>query len=263
MNGALAAMRPTESIAKLVLEAILPDATLEYRLVQSHGEYDFDLLYADGTVAALEVTGAVDQTLMKTVGAIRGKRAGGPVIKPSLCKKSWVIFPSNGASIPKIRADADRCLARLEKEGVGNFSCVSSSATVQEICCQLQITGGGCFSAGCSPKIRIEFPIGGGAVGASLAIEAGEKEASKQDNRKKLGDAKSAMRHLVVYIDASNGLPWSALTNFAPPPVLPVIPDEITNLWLIGPTEEEHQFVGWYASTHEIWRSIRVVLPSA
>lgn len=28
---------------------------------QSHGEYDFDLVYPDGRVAALEVTAAMDQ----------------------------------------------------------------------------------------------------------------------------------------------------------------------------------------------------------
>lgn len=251
-------MNQSEAIAKRVLEAIFPGARLDYRLTQSHGEYDFDLRYNNGTTAAVEVTAAMDETLMKTVGAIHSKRAGGSVIQPLTCKKSWLIFPVKGASIRRIRTDADIHLAALEREGIDRFFCVSSSPVVQKVCCQLQITGGGVVSSEQNPTIRIAGPGGGGAVGPSDAIEAGEFEAWKQDNRKKLGAAKLAERHLVVYIDASNGLPWIALTSFTPPAILPKIPEEITNLWLIGQGENENEFIVWCAGTKENWQRRRV-----
>jgi hypothetical protein len=252
-------MNQSEAISKRVLEAIFSGATMDYRSTQSHGEYDFDLRYNNGTTAAVEVTAAMDETLMKTVGAIHGKRAGGPVIQPLTCQKSWLIFPINGASIRRIRADADIYLAALEREGIDSFFCVSSSPFVQKACCHLQITGGAVVSSDRNPTIRIAGPGGGGAVGPNLAIEAGEREALKQDNRRKLGAAQNTERHLVIYIDGSNGLPWTALTSFAPPAILPKIPGEITNLWLIGHTEKKDEFVAWYASTNETWRGMKVV----
>jgi hypothetical protein len=67
-------MDHTETVAKLVLEAVLPGARLEYRLAQSNGEHDFDLHYHDGTVAAVEVTSSVDQIKKQTGAAIRSTK---------------------------------------------------------------------------------------------------------------------------------------------------------------------------------------------
>jgi len=251
-------MNYSETIAKRVLETILPGASLEYRQTQSHGEYDFDLHYGDGSKAAVEVTAAMDETLMKTVGAIHSKRAGGSTIQAKVCKKSWIIFTANGSSIRRIRTDADSCLAELEKEGIDRFFCVSSSSTVQKVCCHLEITGGGVISSNGNPTIHIAGPGGGGAVGPSLAIEAGERAALKQDNRRKLGAAQTTERHLVVYVDGSNGLAWTALTSFVPPAIPPRIPDEITNLWLIGQGDSRNEFVVWRAGATDTWQSMKV-----
>jgi hypothetical protein len=68
-------MKNTERVAKRVLEEIL-HARLEYRCDQSNGQYDFDLQYADGTVAAVEVTAAVDKDLARTVDGIFQSEAG-------------------------------------------------------------------------------------------------------------------------------------------------------------------------------------------
>jgi hypothetical protein len=169
-----------------------------------------------------------------------------------------LIFPINGASIRKIRADADIYLAALEREGIDSFSCVCSSPSVQKACCHLQITGGAVISSDLNPTIRIAGPGGGGAVGPSLAIEAGERAALKQDNRRKLGAAQTTERHLVVYIDGSSGLAWTALTSFAPPAIPPTIPDEITNLWLIGQGDNGNEFVVWRAVATQTWQSMKV-----
>ena len=252
-------MNYSEMVSKGVLEKVLPGAILNFRLIQSHGEYDFDMRCPDGTAAAVEVTAAVDEILMNTVGAIRGKRAGGSVLKAVACKKSWVVFPAKGASIPSIRTEIDRALAELEREGIEGFSWVSrGSPSVREICSRLQITGGGVLSSEGEPTIRIAFPIGGGAVGPSLAIRVGEIEAWKDDNRRKLGAAITPERHLVVYVDPSNGLPWTALTSFTPPSCLPNLPAEITTLWLIGQIEGRGECVVWHANTRSAWSSKKV-----
>src|ERR1700720_2077325 len=100
-------MNYPEVVSKHVFEAIFPGAKLEYRAAQSNGEYDFDLLYADGTTAVLEVTSSVDQPQLETIAAIRSSKRGGPVLPATHCRKSWMIFPVKGARINHLRENAD------------------------------------------------------------------------------------------------------------------------------------------------------------
>src|ERR1022692_114665 len=237
-------MNQAERVATRVIEGILP-GTMVYQPKQSHGEYDFELRYHSGTTAAVEVTMSADLQQLQTIAAIRNEKKGGSSIPATKCEKSWLIFPAKGARIDRIRMAADDRLSRLEQAGRDEFSWVRDwhHQCVQDVCRNLKITSGSVIRTGAAPMIRIASPGGGGAVGASTAIAAGEKEAWKQDNRKKLGAAKTAERHLVVYIDPMNGLPWVALTDFRPPSALPNLPEEITDIWLVGHAKENNEFV--------------------
>ena len=62
-------MNFSEQIAKRVVEHIIPGSTMQYRLDQSAGEYDFDLIHPDWE-ASLEVTMAAHQKRLETIGAI-------------------------------------------------------------------------------------------------------------------------------------------------------------------------------------------------
>ena len=251
-------MDHAETVAKRVLEGVL-SGTMEYQPKQSHGEYDFELRYQSGATAAVEVTASVDRTHAETIAAIHSKRKS-PIIHATKCEKSWVIFPAKGANIRRIRDAADEYLSRLEQAGKEKFSWVRDFERegVQDICRDLRITSGSVLSTGESPTIRIALPGGGGAVGPSIAVDAGEVEAWKPDNRKKLGAAMTAEHHLVVYIDAMNGLPWVALMDFEPPSTVPNLPAEVTHLWLIGHGTEENEFIVWYAPADKSWSSLRV-----
>jgi hypothetical protein len=252
-------MNYAERVAKRVLEGILPGA-MDYQPEQSHGECDFELRNSNGeAVATVEVTASVDRTQVQTIAAIRSKKRGGSVIPATKCQKGWRIVPANGANINRIREAVDECLSRLEQAGIESFYWVRDfeHQCVQDICRDLGITSGSVVSTGASPKICIASPIGGGAVGPTNAIEAGETEAWKPDNRKKLGAARTAEHHLVVYIDVMNGQPWVALSGFEPPSTLPSLPNEITSIWLVG-HREENEFVVWRATAKEPWSSLRV-----
>lgn len=244
-----------EQIAKRVLEAVLPDAKLTYQAEQSHSEYDFELRYADGKTAAVEITSSVDQALTETVSAIRGKRAGGSSLRGIKCTKSWIIFPAPSADIPRIRNSVDDLLSQLEQRGVENFSFTDRELWGHPICRELGVTSGAVIAGNTKTPstIKIAYPVSGGAVGPTTATEAGEREAWKQDNRTKLSVAKSGERHIVVYVDGTNGQPWTALTEFDPPSALPNLPDEITHIWMIGQTAE-NSFVLWRGSKREMWR---------
>ena len=131
---------------------------------------------------------------------------------------------------------------------------------VEKLCYDLQIRSGAIVGKGGSPQIFINHPVRGGAVDPSVAIESGEREAWKDDNRKKLGAAKTDERHLVVYVDS--GLPWIALIDFEPPSAAPKIPQEISHIWLIGHSGEasKNEFVVWRAGRGQPWHSQRVVV---
>lgn len=250
-------MNHAETVAKRVLEAVLP-CTMEYEPEQSHGEYDFELRYHSGATAAVEATASVDQLQTETIAAICGGRKSS--IVPALrCRKSWYVSPAMTARIVKIRKEVDEYLSRVEQAGIENFYWVRDEhPSVEAICSDLGILSGSVIHGDTSPKIRIALPVGGGAVGAITAVQAGEKEAWKQDNRDKLGAAKTAERHLVVYIDLMNGLPWVALTDFAPPLAAPKLPPEITHLWLVADEGQADEFIVWHASTKEPWASLRI-----
>ena len=264
-----------ETIVKLVFENMLPGAEMMFRDDQSHGEYDFDLRYRDGTLAAVEVTESTDERQQQTSAEIRNEKKGGPVIKAKKCQKTWMIFPIQNANISNIRKKADEYLSSLEQAGIERFSSYLDAVTsrrckklgieksiaspvpecIENICVDLQLNSGLVVDEGGTPEIFIHHPVGGGAVGSSVAIKAGEREASKEDNRKKLGAAKIDKRHLVVYVDI--GLPWIALMTFEPPPALPELPEEITHIWLIGHSGEanKNEFIVWGAGKNEPWHS--------
>ncbi len=235
---------------------------MEFRSDQSHMEYDFDLHYPDDNVASVEVTSSRNRILTQTNAEIFNKKKGGTVIKAAKCKKSWRIFPSPGAQIKEIRKKADEYLARLEADGLEEFDIHrihSSPEGVQSICVDLSLEFGVAFdSADESPEIRIAGAGGIGALDATTATDAGEKEASA--NKEKLGKARTGERHLVVYIDQMNGLPYVALTTFQPPSCLPNLPDEITHIWLVTEYERADQFVVWHGSKTESWR--KMLLPA-
>lgn len=254
-------MDHAEKIAKIALEAALPGANLEFRPDQSHMEYDFDLRYPNGSVAAVEVTSSRNQVVTQTNAEIFNKQRGGTGIKAVRCKKSWLIFPSPNAHIKDIRKGADKYLAELEAAGLEEIDCFRTRGfpeCVQKICVDLKLISGAVFSSEPAPGITLSGVGGSGAVGPTCATKAGEKEA--EANKEKLGKAVTEERHLVVYVDQMNDLPYVALTSFEPPSVLPNLPKEITHIWLVTEYEKADQFVVWYGSKTESWR--RLILPT-
>lgn len=276
-------MNFSERASKTVLEAVLPGAKLTYRNQQSNGEYDFDLQYSDGRLAAVEVTTSVDQRQMQTSAAIHSKKKL-PVIAASQCRKTWMVTPMPNANVNVLRENVDKYLAALEGAGIDEFSVFEVNESrqlkeaglhgifadkivpecVESICDHLMLQGGGIISSDGPPKIILGYPIYGGAVGAACAINAGKREAWKEDNRRKLNAATNE-RYLVVFIDATNGLAWTALTDCDPPDALPELPPEIDQIWLLGDLGEEaaKNFVVWRADKTTHWQKLEIGIPAA
>jgi len=246
-------MDDAETVAKFVLEAAFPGSSMMFRFDQPCMEYDFDLHYPNGGVAAVEVTSSRNQNETQTNAKIFKEKKGGEFVPAVKCKRQWHIFPSPDARIDKIRKNADCYLAQLEAEGIETFNSDSiqdSPACVQKISFDLNLTEG--VSKKQRAEICIKPVVGSGAADANTAIRAGEKEI--ESNRKKLGMARTTERHLVVYIDRNNSRPHAALTYLEPPSDLPRLPDEITDIWLVSEHSAAGRFVFWHGSKNAIWR---------
>jgi hypothetical protein len=256
-------MDHAETVAQRLVESILRGSRMEYREDQSRSIHDFDLHHADGRISAVEVTASVDRVKQQANAAILDRRKGGPVIKAHLSKKDWYITPDARAEIANIRKKADRCLAVIESAGVEKFFGPTDwdIPGVERIYRELGVWSGSVLSLGRPGYISIGPPGGGGAVGAVLATNAVLKEAVKNDNRKKLGAAKTEERHLMVYIDLGNYLAWCALVDFEPKPEVPKLPPEITHVWAFSETRKPGEFVVWRAGATLPWWSHRFALP--
>jgi hypothetical protein len=256
-------MDRAEQVTKVVLEAIFPGSNLKFHENQSKGEYDFDLHYPNGLISAVETTSSIDQVLTYTNAQIRDECRGGQTVPATLCKKSWIVFPTSGAPVKRIRKKIDQRLANLEIEGFEHFDCLDQIPLVRDLCVELQLVRGAVISSAPGPQtIDVAYAGGVDAVGSTTATKAAEKEAWKQDNRKKLDVAKTNERHLFVYVNGIDALrmnsgPWVALVHFEPPSESPNLPKEITHIWLATEDLRAGHFIVWQGTANQKWRNLR------
>lgn len=251
-------MKHSEIVAKAIIETLIPGATLSFQCDQSTSRPDFDLLYADGTVATVEVTSSTDAKVLKTNAAITNSKQGGHEVKAQHCKKSWMIWPRDGANIKMIRKNADIYLHKIEVDGIESFGLreASDNSDVQRICKELGVVSGSVITGTSDCYIRISFPIRGGAIGPPMVHKAIICEAMKEDNRHKLGSALSPEKHLAVYICPDNHLIWTPFVYLAPPDNVVELPPEITHVWALGEGQAEHQYVVWRAQAGKHWSDL-------
>lgn len=252
-------MDHAESVAKHLVEKLIPGSKMHFQADQSHSVPDFDLHLPDGSVEALEVTASVDCEAEETNAAIVDPKKGGFWIPTKLCKSDWHIHPARNARIGRIRKEADECLAQLEANGFDSFfgpGDWSKHEAVQRAYGDLRIFSGNVISGRTLGRISMAPPGGGGAVGALLAHEAAQDEAIKDDNRKKLAASGSSRRHLAVYVHARNYLPWVGLIDFEPPSLIVDLPVEITDLWVFSENRGPSGFSVWRARAGHEWQNV-------
>jgi len=251
-------MDHAERVAKHIVEALIPGATMVYHTAQSTGDHDFDLTYADGTTVPVEVTASMDPVQVQTYAAI--KKQGGLVPRQK-CRLDWLVHPLPGANIKRIRAEIDKYLADVETDGISYFHTHAHAYMYQSVDRLRQDLG--VESAGVvkwkQPGIQIGYPGTGGAVGAECAVEAIDLEARKDDNRRKLAATGATARHLFVYVDALNFLPWVGVRDFDPAGHTPSLPEEITDVWAAAGAGRPTQYRVWRGDSKG-WRSVGAVV---
>lgn len=245
-----------ERVAKHILETLLPGASMVFR-DPGTGGHDFDLTYADGTTVPVEVTASMDRVQVETYAAIRER--GGFVTRQK-CRMDWLVHPLPGANIKRIRRKIDEYLADVETDGL-SYAHTHAHAHMYPSVGRLQDLG--VESAGVAkwkrPGIHIGYPGSGGAVGAECAVEAIDLEARKDDNRRKLAATEAPTRHLFVYVDALNFLPWRGVRDFDPAGLAPSLPEEITDVWAAAGAGRPTQYSVWRGDAKG-WRVVGTVV---
>jgi hypothetical protein len=237
-------MNYAERAAKAIVEE-LTGGMMVFRNEQSRGWHDFDLEYPHGEQVPVEVTSSVDVEKVEAYAAIRKR---GSCVQRHKCRDNWLVHPLPDANIRRIRNEVDRYLAAIEVDHLTSFHTYAHAyeyPSVAAILRDLRVESGAVVR---TEGIQIGYPGSGGAIGAETAAQAITLEAMKQDNRQKLGRTGARERHLFVYIDATNFLPWAGLREFDPSVLKPPsLPDEITDLWAAAGA-------GWPAA-YTVWRA--------
>jgi hypothetical protein len=251
----------SEQLAKYVIETVEKPAVAEFCCRQSNGEYDFDLTYADGTRAAVEVTKSTSQAGQQMLVALQKR---GTCVNAVLCTHSWIVeaLPTarsrSWANSKVVLQDVDRYLCAIEAEGLDEFNAgpAGESAAVSNILKDLQIITGSVLAMPTPARIWISGPtpsVTGSIVNPDHLQRAIEREAQKPDIRQKRWASECKERHLFVHVDSLNDEAWSALVNGCRPPQTPALPPELTHVWA-ATDEALNGIVVWTAHPPEGWR---------
>ncbi len=254
-------MDECEVLAKAVIEHVIPGSRMKFHLEQAHGNYDFDLLYPDGRLAAVEVTAAKDERIEGTVAAILNKRKGGSFVPRHHCRNDWIVHPTLEARINSIRRHIDSYLAEVEAEGKNCFSAyrdLPESPAARRLVEDLQIEVGNVFKWK-TPGIGILLP-GQGTVSNPREVDrAVLQEAQKQDNHRKLWETGYPEKHLFVCIDSRFYAPWYAINKGKPSGLPMLLPKEVDIVWASASTRSSGLYALWRAERDRPWNVLEPV----
>ncbi len=224
-------MKPSEELARFVVENAIPGARMDFRAQQHIRTHDFDLHLPDGTVAALEVTSAVNPKQLSTEDAILDEKKGGPLIPRRIAKRDWAVQLRTGANVERVRKEVDTYLSRIEGDGLTEFYAEFGPRppSVLGMSQDLGIEAG--WATEFDPPGRIGLMASGMEDWLSIGplFEAWRSAGNRIDNQEKLSTAATPQRHLFLYVDSTH-LAWLSLREIRGGP-LPVLPGCITHVW--------------------------------
>ena len=203
--------------------------------------HDFDLLFEDGAVEALEVCSFTDATVREQWNAVDALDE----LAHSL-PSSWTIGVGRSVRITDLPSRAESHIAVLEKHGRARFVVEEdlgfSGATVTPDlrAAFIALTNLGVRDALRAPDLpgepaRVMVAAGVGGAGTSALINrAVQGVAFKRDNRLKLQAARQVRhRHIFVPVNPTAGPTWS-LVRGDPPAAPPRLPSSVDVAWVVG-----------------------------
>jgi hypothetical protein len=250
-------MREEEALIALIFEAIYPGAIMRHNAVQAHGEWDFDLVFEGGGREAVEVTMSTDRERHEIFAAILERP--GSFINRVVSQHDWYVVPSQGANVRRIRRDVDRYLAEVERCDVEAFfdGIARNPTPVQRLCTDLRIEHATRCDWNPPGRIGLGLPGRGGQLSGEHVVLDVEAEASKRDNRTKLGRAAAGAGHLAVVLGPHNGLARTSMLEGFFPERAAALPPEVTVAWVTARLYgDSDQYVVWRNISGGTWEAI-------
>lgn len=223
--------------------------------------HDFDVVGADGSVAPLEVT-------LATIGELaEAQRAHlkhvGHWLEVGGLRNAWHVFSTSRSIFSRWTPDRLADLLReLEREDVEKFFFPMDAMrlpTAAAVAHQLGITAA--FAGNGPGRVLVSAPnddrewVSDHEDPGKHAIQTLERAAAESDNRRKLDAAGGPERHLFVWIDETNYLPWSDLDRGQVPRRAPELGGSVTTGWLA--TIGADDVVCWTYRSRHGWRERR------
>lgn len=252
-------MDRTEAVVKCVVEAALRGACMIYVHDQSQGSHDFDLAFADGRNAILEVTRSTRGDLKALTAQVMGPRYGGPFVPVSNCKSGWYIHLDPRANPREIHRNIDAYLSRIEEEGRISFSAFTDShdsPAVLRIWQDLGVEAGSIIEWKDGPMIGLSTPGVGGSPSPQEVSRVVMELASRPDNLRKLTTDRHCESHIAVVVEWYNYVAWAAVNDMAPDQQVLTIDPRVSHAWAIANTRNPEEYVAWHSRVGEAWKRL-------
>lgn len=245
-----------EDVAKRIVELVLVGARLRRIEPDSQRTYDFELRDAVGHhYGAVEVTVSLNARAKSDNSQLQRQ---GAIVKAIHCRKSWCIQVLAGVDVRQVRDSVDAYLGAIEADGIDRFASIDGHVpSVGRILRELHILSGSVRRWEQPGNLRIELCGEAGVVDSEVAVRAALKEVCKKVAKTKFDGVKE--RHLAIYIDPTNYLPWKALVDCEPPSEPPRLPDPFTDIWVFA-ENRSNGYIVWRAGNLLPWCRTTVAL---
>lgn len=240
MRSERAAKRHEEDVCAAIV-ASDADARFERRDAGGGQQlHDFDLIFPDGSVEALEVCSFTDPVVRAqwtAVGAL-------DVTAPTLAS-SWTVAPAAGVRVKRLPKQAEPHLAVFERHGrqrfvAGDHFTLARGGAPDLVAAATALARLGIRDASVTvtepgESSRVIIAAGVGGVGSRMLINGVvERVAAAEDNQKKLAQAVGARRrHLFIPVDVTGG-PAFTVVREQPPATAPRMPTAVDVAWVTG-----------------------------
>lgn len=206
------------------------------------GAYDFKI-ESDQATWALEVTQATDFATERFFAAL--EKHGSSFDAPAL-NNHWIVtldtpgVEFGSRALKQLQGDLIDALSGLEDAGANEFNCHRPDDGAARELCEHHgfLTSGAIFDMDGPPQVWLNHSTVF-SFAASDLVEAAEARAALDDNRAKLAASGFEQRHLFVWINVWEFAASTAFAQGTPPPRNPVLPEEITHLWIARLADEE------------------------
>lgn len=248
-------MRPSEWAAQALLERALPGARAEWVASQSNGEWDFDLHIAQA-IYPVEVTQATSQEAEEFTATLLGRGGAKSNVPRKQARWCWSVTVSRLAKINTVRKRLDDLLSQLEVTGLTQFDVQDSDSRpeVQALWQEIRVTDGFRHPDGEQVGHHLMFPVDSAMLSSNQVVAALEREAQKDDNRRKLGRSPAAHRHLFVHIAYDCYPAFEAMLQCGVPHSAMRLPSEVTAIWAAC-VVDEGRYLLWSFDRSSGWQS--------